>query len=198
MDLAVLLRAGGLVAGPAAVLAFASFVVAMVTVEESALETAPLAIASSALLLVAALGIAAVAVGVLGRLREEGVATGGPAVAAVGSALVVGGVWATLFVMHPLAAEVPAAMETEIAGIVIGYVASYLVFTVGWVWTGIALLRARAQPTWAGVLLIVAGVLASVPSPEPARMLLIAIAASLAARRLAAPAGAVVREPVAA
>ena len=196
MDLAVLLRAGGLVAGPAAVLAFASFVVAMATAGESALETSPVAIASSALLLVAALGIAAVAVGALARLRSAGRATAGAAVAAVGSALVVGGVWATLFVMHPLAAEVPEALETEIAGIVVGYIASYLVFTVGWAWTGVALLRARLLPTWLGVLVTVAGVLAFVPSPEPARLLLIGIAASLAARRMTAPAGAAAREPV--
>ena len=196
MDLAVLLRTGGLVAGPAAVLAFASFVAAMVTAGESALETSPLAIASSALLLVAALGIAAVAVGVLARLREKGLTSGGPAVAAVGSALVVGGVWAILFVMHPLAAESPEALENEVAGIVVGYVASYLVFAVGWAWTGVALLRARALPTWQAVFVTVAGVLAFVPSPEPARLLLIAIAVSLAARRLTASAGTVAREAV--
>ena len=82
-------------------------------------------------------------------------------------------------------------MEAEIAGIVVGYIASYLVFAVGWVWTGVALLRAGLLPTGLGVFLSVAGGLAFVPSPEPARLLLIAVAATLVARRPAAPA----REP---
>jgi hypothetical protein len=193
MDLARLLRVGGLVAGPAAALAFVTLVVAMATVGEDQLETSPLAVASSALLLVAAIGIAATAVGALARLRGEGGRPAGPAVASVGSALVVGGVWASLFVMHPLAAEAPEVLETEIAGIVVGYIASYLVFAVGWAWTGVALLRSGLLPTWLGVLVTVAGVLAFVPSPEPVRLLLIGIAAALVAPRLSAPVP--VREP---
>ena len=187
MDLAVLLRSAGRAAGPAAVLAFGALVAALLTSGEAALETSPLAIASSALLLVAAVCIAAVPVAALARLREAGAGVGGPAVAWVGSLLVVGGVWATLFVMHPLAAEVPEALETEVAGIVVGYIASYVVFAVGWVWTGIALLRARLVPTWLGVLVAVAGVVAFVPSPEAARLLVIGVAASLVAGRLATP-----------
>ncbi len=195
MELAALLRTPVLGAGPAGVLAFGAFVAAMVVVGDDALETSPIAIASSALLLVAALGIAAAAVAALSRLHEAGRSVAGPAVAAVGSALVVGGVWATLFVMHPLAAEQPQAMEAEIAGIVVGYIASYLVFAVGWVWTGVALLRAGLLPTGLGVFLSVAGGLAFVPSPEPARLLLIAVAATLVARRLAVPARVPAREP---
>ena len=188
MDLAVLLRPAGRAAGPAAVLAFGALVAALLTTGEAAVETAPLAIASSALLLVAAVCSCATAVAALARLRAAGSGVGGPAVAWVGSLLVVGGVWATLFVMHPLAAELPGAMKTQIAGIVGGYIASYAVFAVGWVWTGIALVRARLVPTWLGVLVAVAGVIAFVPSPEATRLLVIGIAASLVAGRLAAPA----------
>jgi hypothetical protein len=195
MELASLLRPLGAVAGPAAVVAFGLFVVGMVTVGEQALDTSPVAIASSALLLLAAVGIVAAAVAALVRLRAAGRGGAPAAVAALGSLLVAGGVWATLFVMHPLAAEVPTAMETEIAGIVVGYVASYLVFAVGWAWTGIALLRAGALPTWLGVLVTVAGVLAFVPSPEPVRLLLIGVAAAMAASRITAPVA--LRSPVA-
>ncbi len=195
MELASLLRPLGAVAGPAAVVAFGLFVVGMVTVGEQALDTSPVAIASSALLLLAAVGIVAAAVAALVRLRAAGRGGAPAAVAALGSLLVAGGVWATLFVMHPLAAEVPTAMETEIAGIVVGYVASYLVFAVGWAWTGIALLRVGALPTWLGVLVAVAGVLAFVPSPEPVRLLLIGVAAAMAVSRITAPVA--LRSPVA-
>jgi hypothetical protein len=69
----------------------------------------------------------------------------------------------------------------------VGYIASYTVFTVGWVWTGVSLIRARLVPTWLGVLVSVGGALAFVPAPEAFRLLLIGVAASLLARRLAVP-----------
>jgi hypothetical protein len=100
--------------------------------------------------------------------------------------LVAGGTWAALFVMPAIAGEAPEVLDGELAGVVVGYIASYLVFAVGWVWTGIALLRAGLVPTWLGVLTIVAGVASFVPSPEPARLLIIGVAASLLAGRLAA------------
>ena len=186
MELASLVRPLAQVAGAAAVLALGSFVAAMVVAGEDDLETSPLATASSALLLVAVLGIGGAALAALSRLREASRGIAGAVVAVVGTVLVAGGTWAALFVMPALAAEAPEVLDGELAGVVVGYIASYLVFSVGWVWTGIALLRARLVPTWLGVLTIVAGVAAFVPSPEPARLLIIGIAASLLAGRLAA------------
>jgi len=58
---------------------------------------------------------------------------------------------------------------------------------VGWIWTGVALVRARLVPTWLGVLLSVTGALAVVPGPSAFRLLLIGIAATLLARQLAEP-----------
>jgi hypothetical protein len=186
MELASLVRPLAQVAGAAAVLALGSFVAAMVVVGEDGLETSPLATASSALLLVAVLGIGATALAALSRLREASRALAGAAVAVVGTVLVAGGTWAALFVMPAIAGEAPEVLDGELAGVVVGYIASYLVFSVGWVWTGVALLRAGLVPTWLGVLTIVAGVAAFVPSPEPARLLLVGIVASLLAGRLAA------------
>lgn len=49
----------------------------------------------------------------------------------------------------------------------------------------------RVLPTWVGVLVTVPGVLSFVPSPEPTRLLLVGIAATLLARGLAPTRGAV-------
>lgn len=187
MELASLVRPLALVAGPAAVLALGSFVAAMLVAGEDGLDAHPLATASSALLLVALLGVGAAAVAALSRLRETGRGAAGGAIAVVGTVLVLGGTWAALFVMPAIAKAAPEVLDGELAGIVVGYIASYLVFTVGWVWTGIALLRAGLVPTWLGILVVVAGVAAFVPSPEPIRVLLIGITASVLAGRLAAP-----------
>ncbi len=186
MELASLVRPLAQVAGAAAVLALGSFVAAMIVTGEDGLETSPLATASSALLLVALLGVGSAALAALSRLRDASRSIACAAVAVVGTVLVAGGTWAALFVMPAIAAEAPEVLDGELAGIVVGYIASYLVFAVGWVWTGIALLRARLVPTWLSVVTIVAGVAAFVPSPEPARLLLIGIAASLLAGRLTA------------
>jgi hypothetical protein len=178
----------GLLAGPAAVLAFGAFIVGMVTVGAEDLDGSWPAIVSSALLLVAVTAVGATAVAAMARLRETGRAVAGPAIAALGSLLVAGGTWAALFWVSALATEVPEALAEELSGVVVGYIASYAVFTLGWVWTGIALIRAGLVPTWLGVLVAVGGGLAFVPSPEPFRLLVIGIVATLLAGRLAAPA----------
>jgi hypothetical protein len=196
MELASLLRPVGLVAGPAAVLAFGAFVFGMLTLGEDGLDGSWVAIVTSALLLLAVTGMGATALVALARVRDEGRAVAGPSLAAVGSLLVTGGTWAALFWVPALAADSPAALERELPGVVVGYVASYAVFAIGWVWTGIALLRASVVPTWLGVLVAVAGVLAFVPSPEPFRLLFIGVAATLLARRLAPiPVRALVSQP---
>lgn len=187
MELASLLRPPATIAGPAAVLALASFIAAMLVAGEDGLDTSPLATASSALLLVALLGIGAAAVSALARLRDAGRGVPGIATAVVGTVLVAGGTWAALFVLPAIAAVAPEALDKELAGVVVGYIASYLVFTVGWVWTGVALIRASVVPTWVGVLVVVGGVAAFVPSPEPARLLIVAVAATVLARHLGAP-----------
>jgi hypothetical protein len=196
MELASLVRPLGLVAGPAAVVAFGLFVAGLVTVGEDALDGTLLATASSAALLVALLGVGAAALAALSRLREAGRGVGGAAVALLGSVLVAGGSWAALFVISALATEAPEALEADLVNTVIGFIASYAVFTVGWVWTGIALLRSGLVPTWLGVVTVVAGVIAFVPSPEPFRMLFIGVVASLLAQRLGAAVEARAAAPV--
>jgi len=187
MELATLLRPLGLVAGPAAVLALALLVAGLAIAGADAVDTSPLATASSAVLLVALLGLGAAALAALARLRTADRGIAGSAIAVVGTVLVAGGDWAALFVMPALAKEAPGVLEAGLGSVVVGYVASYVVFTVGWAWTAIALLRARLVPTWLGVLTAVGGALAFVPAPEAMRLLVVAVAASLMARHLAMP-----------
>jgi hypothetical protein len=188
MELASLLRPLGLAAGPAAALALILLVGGLATAGEAGLESSPMATASSALLLVALLGMGAAAVAALARLRDAGRGVAGTAVAVVGTVLVAGGGWAALFVLPALAKEAPGVLESGLESVVVGYIASYVIFTVGWVWTGVSLLRARLVPTWLGVLVTVGGALAFVPAPEAFRLLVVGVAGTLLARRLAAPA----------
>jgi hypothetical protein len=112
--------------------------------------------------------------------------------------LVAGGGWAALFVLPGLAAEAPDVLESGLPSVVVGYIASYVVFTIGWMGTGVALVRMRLVPTWLGVLVAVGGALAFVPSPEAFRLLVVSIAASLVAQRLSVPATERTRATVAA
>ncbi len=186
MELAPLLRPLALAAGPSAVLAFVLLVVGLVTEGEAGLDTSPLATASSGLLLVALFGIGAAALIAVVHLRATGRGVAGTAVAVVGTVLVAGGGWAALFVLPALAAEAPEVLDAGLGSVVVGYIASYVVFSVGWVWTGVALLRSRLVPTSSGILLALAGALAFVPAPEAFRLLLVSVMATLVARRLTA------------
>jgi len=191
MELASLLRPLGMAAGPAAVLALVLLVGGLVTAGDADPATSPLYTASAALMLVALLGIGAAAMTALARLREAGRGVPGPAIGIVGTVLVAGGGWAGLFVLPALAKEAPEVLEMGLQSVVVGYIASYLVFTVGWAWTGVALIRARLVPTWLGIVVTVGGAVAFVPGPTAFRLLVISVAASLLARRLAVPVPAV-------
>jgi hypothetical protein len=186
MDLPSFLRPLALVALPATVLALALEVVAGVTVR-GAVEASPLAVASTAAVLVAVLGIGATAVAALTRLREAGRSAAGPALAVVGAVLVAGGQWASLFVLPALSTAAPHLLSSgRLAGVTVGFVASYAVFAVGWITTAVALVRAGVVPGWLGVLLAVGGLAGMAPAPEPARLLVVSVAVLLVARRLTA------------
>ena len=154
-----------------------------------AVESSPFAIASTAVLLVALLGIGATAVLAFARLREGDRSGASPMVAVLGTVLVAGGQWAALFVLPALAAHAPQVLSSGALGsVTVGYVASYAVFALGWIATAVALLRARAVPTWLGVLLLVGGAASFVPAPEAIRLLIVSVAATLVARRISVPA----------
>ena len=187
MDIPSFLRPLGVAAGPVTIVAL-GLVLAAAATAGADIESSPLAVASSALLLVALLGIGATAFAALTRAREAGRGAAAPALAVVGTVLVAGGAWAALFVLPALAAEAPDVLESGALGsVMVGYVASYAAFALGWVATGIALIRARMVPTWLGALVAAGGAASMVPSPEAFRLLIISVAASLLVRRLTVP-----------
>ena len=183
-----LLRSLATAAAPLTVAALA-LVLAAAATAGSAVESSPFAVASTALLLIALLGVGSAGLLLLGRLREGGRSIGAPVVAVVGTVLVAGGQWAALFVLPALSAHAPQVLSSGALGsVTVGYVASYAVFALGWVATAVGLLRARVVPTWLGVLLLIGGVASFVPAPEALRLLVVSVATTLVARRITAAA----------
>jgi len=187
VELASLVRPAALIAGPAAVLSSVLLGVGLVVHGERELLTSPLLVASFALLLGAVFGLSAAALAALVRLHGAGRGVAGGAIAVVGTMLVAGGTWTSLFVQPALAEHAPEVLAGDLAGVIVGYIGSYVVFSVGWVWTAVALVRARLLPTAVGAVLAVGGALAFVPGPSAFRLLTVSIAASMVASRLTTP-----------
>jgi hypothetical protein len=188
MNPSPLLRSLATAAAPLTVVA-TGLVVAAASTAGAAVESSPFAVASTALLLIAVLGIGAAAVLALVRLRDTGGASAPAALAVVGVVLVAGGQWAALFVLPALSEHAPNLLTSGAMGsVTVGYVASYAVFAVGWVTTAIGLLRSGVVPAWLGALLLVGGIASMVPAPEAMRLLIVSVAATLVARRVSAPA----------
>jgi len=198
MNPSSLLRSLATAAAPLTVVAV-GLVVAAVATGGAAVESSPFAIASTAVLLIALLGIGAAALLLIGRLRDAGRSIAPPVVAVVGTVLVAGGQWAALFVLPALSEHSPQVLASGAMGsVTVGYVASYAVFALGWVATAVGLLRARLVPVGLGVFLLVGALVSFVPAPEVVRLLLVSIGAALVARRITVtgPASAVVGQPV--
>lgn len=187
MNPSSLLRSLAITAAPLTVVAL-GLVVAAASTAGPAAESSPFGVASSAVLLVALLGVGAGAVLAMGRLRDEGRSVALPLVAVVGTVLVAGGQWAALFVLPALSEHAPRVLSSGALGsVTVGYVASYAVFALGWIATAGTLWQARAVPVWLGVLLVVGSMASLVPAPEAMRLLLVSVAVTLGGRRLESP-----------
>lgn len=87
-------------------------------------------------------------------------------VALVGTALTVGALWDSAFVLPALAQEAPDLVEAEPPTLVfLGSIVSFGLFALGWLLFGVAMLRSRTYPRVAAILLIVGAVLAFFPLP---------------------------------
>jgi hypothetical protein len=123
-----------------------------------------LALISSVLLTGGLVGIYAArseATGVLGLI--------GFALAFAGQILAAGGTWSEAFVTPALAQEAPELLLSDPPGIVMfGNILTFGLLTVGWLILGAAILRARAYPLVATVLVLVGAVVQALPFLPPA------------------------------
>jgi uncharacterized membrane protein (UPF0136 family) len=168
-----LLRLGGLAAVIGGVLFAVSDLLSLLLDFEDPLGTTTsasyalgvgLALISSVLLTGGLVGIYAArseVTGVLGLI--------GFALAFAGEILAAGGTWSDAFVTPALAQEVPELLLSDPPGIVMfGNILSFGLLTVGWLIFGAALLRARAYPRVATVLVLVGAVVQALPFLPPA------------------------------
>ena len=123
-----------------------------------------LALISTVLLIGGLVGIYAgrsEATGVLGLI--------GFALAFAGQILAAGGTWSEAFVTPALAQEAPELLLSDPPGIVMfGNILTFGLLTVGWLILGAAILRARAYPRVATVLVLVGAVVQALPFLPPA------------------------------
>jgi hypothetical protein len=118
--------------------------------------------------LIGALLLLVAVVGLHARQSEAAGALGlvGFVAALVGTGLVVGFVWANVFIPPTLAVEAPAVLDNEPTGsLAFGFRLSTTVFGLSWAFFRAAMLRARVYSRVAAILLIIGVLLVMVPLP---------------------------------
>jgi hypothetical protein len=87
-------------------------------------------------------------------------------VAFVGTVLVAGSLWDSAFTVTALAGTAPELYEAELPGLVLfGLVLSFVLFSLGWLLFGVAVLRSRTYSRGSAILLMAGAVLAFFPFP---------------------------------
>ena len=119
-------------------------------------------------------------IGLVGLYARQSEAAGllglaGFLVALLGTALVTGLLWASLFIVPTLAVEVPAFLD-QVEGPPPGFFLTFITFAVGWLLFGIATLLARVYPRIPTILLMIGAVIAVLPLPFTGIVLAIAVA----------------------
>ena len=119
-------------------------------------------------------------IGLVGLYARQSEAAGllglaGFLVAFLGTALVTGLLWASLFIVPTLAVEVPAFLD-QVEGPPPGFFLTFITFAVGWLLFGIATLLARVYPRIPTILVMIGAVIAVLPLPFTGIVLAIAVA----------------------
>lgn len=99
------------------------------------------------------------------------------AVAFFGTALLLGAVWAQLFVAPFLATRAPEALNADATGaLAVGFTLTFALVAVGWLLFGVATLRAGVYPRAAAIVTIVGAVFGFLPIPASGIVLDVAVA----------------------
>jgi hypothetical protein len=193
-----LVRWGGLATLASALLAILSFVLYLVVVggsriSEAATSTAFFLPSGAQLLAMVLLLVGLVAL--FARQAEVFGALGlaGFLLALIGTTMAAGALWSQVFVVPHLAQAAPEVADRGAGSVLAGYLLSFLLFGVGWLVFGVAMLRTRAFPRWAVILLIVGAVISILPLPS--RALILEIAAGCLGFALLTEGGAPAAQP---
>jgi len=128
------------------------------------------------------IGIVLLLIGLVGLYVRQSEASGilglvGFLVAFLGTALVLGAVWAQLFVAPSVAVEAPEFLDTEPTGaLALGFTLTFALVALGWLLFGMATLRARVYPRSAAIVVIVGAVVGFLPIPASGIILDVAVA----------------------
>ena len=176
-----LIRLSGLAAMVASVLLLIGDLLSLATESENMSESATTAPHIFTFLLYL-LGSVLVLVGLVGLYVRQSEAVGvlglvGFAVAFLGTSLVLGVVWAQLFMAPFLAVQAPRVLDTEPTGaLALGFTLTFALLAVGWLLFGVAALGARVYPRAAAIVLMVGAVINFLPVPLSGIVLDVAIA----------------------
>ena len=179
--LAALRRPAFLLAGPLAVVSIVMVVVAGSTSGGDAVTmvTGGTGIASSvtALATLIALAVGLAVLPAQASALRAGFGRVAWLVALLGTVLVSGGYWSSVFIQPGLADVAPDVVRDGIGSVTAGFIASYLVLGLGWALLAITLLRAKLVAV-SGWFLLATALIAI--SPAPFRYLPLAVAATFA------------------
>ena len=128
-------------------------------------------LASTVALLVALIAMYVPRAAALGRFGLLGFLA-----ALVGTVLAAGGAWSYVFVLPYLAADAPSLADESSGSVLVGFVASYAVMSLGWLLFAVACRRSRGLPRWATTLLAIGALVTVVPMPSRTLLLAIAVA----------------------
>lgn len=141
-------------------------------------------VTGSALVLLLLLGLALIALYLLQEHRLGALGHAGVLLALTGTVLAAGGAWDSVFTVPYLADVAPGVLDRATSGsLLAGYVASYLVFVIGWAAFAVATLRAGVLARGASIALLVGAVLAILPAPTALRTLVLSVAVAVLCRR---------------
>ena len=97
-------------------------------------------------------------------------------VALVGTILAAGSQWTYIFVLPYFADDVPELIDETSGVILVGFLLSYAVLALGWVWFGIVTLKAKVFPRGGTIAMLAGAAISFLPMPSRTLILTLAVA----------------------